>query len=201
MIYGAPYWSDRDRFYIQENNPTEQLLRKRKEEESWLESCGPTAAVNCLASLGYDLTITCPGPYKPQPEEVLMDFFNDPRNYDVLEKIRVDVLDVHPGNRIPQFYPYAVKQVFGAVGTFAWVSAFKKIVQYLKRNYAVQLTLIDPGHYIAVVAYDDSTEEIIYNDPWPSSRSDDDGFNRRMDAETFQSNVKNYAIIYYGRKM
>lgn len=201
MIHGVPHWNDRDRFYSQENNPTEELLRKRK-EESWLESCGPSAAVNCLAALDYNLNIYCPGPYKPQPEEVLMDFFNDPRNYKKLEIIRRDTDPVSfPGNRIPQWYPYAVKEVFGALGQFLFTSGIEITISALKKGYAVQLCLIEPGHFIAAVAYDDSTQEIIYNDSWPSRWTDGNGFNRRMSAEEFDKTIKRYVIIYMGRKV
>ncbi len=196
MIHGAKFWDDRELYYVQTNNPSEQLLKKR-EEEGWLESCGPTAAINCLAALGYILNVYCPGSYKPQPEEILMDFFNDPRNYDELEKIRHDVDPVSfPGNRIPQYYPYAVQQVFNAIGTFVWLSGFERIVQYLTHGYAAQLCLVDPGHYIAAVAYDDTTNEIIYNDSWPDRFPDRNGYHRHMGPEEFRNNVKKFAIVY-----
>ncbi len=196
MIHGAKFWADPDKYYCQTNNPTEQLLKKRK-GEGWLESCGPTAAVNCLAAFGYNLKIYCPGPYKPQPEEVLMDFFNDPRNYEELEKIRHDVDPVSfPGNRIPQLYPFAVKQVFNADGTFVWLSSFRKLAAYLKLGCAAQICLVEPGHFIAVVAYDNKTDEIIFNDSWPDRFADGNGFNRRLDIDEFDRNVKKFAIIY-----
>lgn len=200
MIHGAPFWNDRGRiFFSQENNPTEQLLKKRK-NKGWLESCGPTAAVSCLAALDYDLNVCCPGSYKPQPEEILMDFFNDPRNYAAFEKIRRDTDPISfPGNRIPQWYPHAVKEVFGAVGDFVFTNEIGVTISALKKAHAVMLCLIEPSHFIAAVAYDDETKEIIYNDSWPSRWSDGNGFNRRMNEEDFEKNVKNYVIIYMGR--
>ncbi len=196
MIHGTRFATDRDRYYIQTNNPTEQLLKKR-EGEGWLESCGPSAAVNCLATLGYDLVILCPGVYKPQPEEVLMDFFNDPKNYAKFAEIRKDLDPVSfPGNRVPQWYPYAVQQVFAATASFVWGSELEKITQFLKRGFAVQLCLKKPGHYIAVVAYDDETNELIFNDSWPDRFPDKNGFNRRMGADEYKRNVKPWAILY-----
>jgi len=196
MIHGAKYSNDPSRFYSQTNNPTEQLLKKR-EEGGWLESCGPTGALNCLAALGYALTILCPGIYKPQPEEVLMDFFHDPRNYAKFTEIRKDVDPVSfPRNLVPQWYPYAVKQVFGAIGSFVWGSEFEKIVEFLKRGCAVQICLKKPGHYIAVVAYDDETNELIFNDSWPGRFPDGNGFNRRMGVDEYKRNVKPWAILY-----
>ena len=226
MIYGAKFWNDKDRYYRQDNNPSEETLRKdsiedirevekllrangvaeyviglvKKELRGFLESCGPTAAVNCLAALDYNLKILCPGPYRPQPEETLMDFFNNPLNYDALEAIRQDVDPVSsPGNRIPQWYPYAVKEVFGATGVFVWISGYVKTISYLKHGWALQLCLVDPGHYIAAVAYDDESSEIIYNDPWPAGVGGN-GFNQRLNIAEFDRNVKKFAIIYKEQK-
>lgn len=197
MIYGAQYWNDKNKYYIQNNNPTEELLDK-VEGESWLQSCGPTAAINCLSSLGYDLKIKCPGIYEPQPEEVLMDFFNDFVNFEELKKIRHDVdPDELPGNRIPQWYPYAVSQVFGASAVFVWMNDMGRIIISLKKKRAVQLCLKKPGHYIAAVAYDDIKNEIIYNDPWPDRFKDGNGFNKRMNKNEFDENVKDFCIIYF----
>lgn len=197
MIKGAPYWNDRNHYYVQTNNPTETLLKKVRLTD-WLESCGPTAAVNCISALGYDVTITCPGPYRPQPEEVLTDFFNDPVNFEKLERIRQVDDQYLPKNRIPQLYPYAVKKVFGVPARFAWLSDFSDIADCFYIGSTVQLCLENPGHYVAVIAYDEEVDELIYNDPWPDRFPDGNGFNRRMDKTEYQDNVKPYAIIYRG---
>lgn len=201
VIRGARYWEDKDRYFVQTNNPTEELLRKRV-EQSRLESCGPTAAVNCLAVLGCELDVLCPGPWRPQPEEILMDWFQDPRNYERLAAIRQDVNPLAtPGNRVPQYYPFAVADVFGAHADFAWAERFALIGEYLCKGYSLQLCLKNPGHFIAAVAYDDETGEIIYRDPWPERLSDRDGFNRRLDLDEFNSNVRRYVVIYTGGKV
>lgn len=196
MITGAKLWRRRDTYYSQENNPTEAynkaLLDVRVE---WLESCGPTSAVNCLAAMGFSVDIQCPGVYKPQPEEVLMDFFNDPRNGPALDKIR-EVSDDIPENRVPQYYPYGVKQVFGVDAEFRWGLKFQTIVELVGKGHAIQICLKNPGHYIAVVAVDYRTEELIYNDSWPSRFDDRDGFNRRMGRSGYEANVQPYYILY-----
>lgn len=198
MIRGARLWADRDTYYMQANNPTEELLRKRV-EQSRLESCGPTAAVNCLAVLGYDLRVSCPGPWRPQPEEILMDWFHDPRNYEKLAAVRQDINPLQtPGNRVPQYYPPAVADVFGARADFAWVDRFDLIGEYLCKGYALQICLKNPGHFVAAVAYDDETDEVIYRDPWPDRLPDHNGFNRRLDLDEYTRNIKRYAITYTG---
>ena len=197
MVYGAKKWDNPDTYYSQENNPTEAFLKATVEERAgWLESCGPTAAVNCLAAMGVHLDIVCPGDYRPQPEEVLMDFFNDPRNRDELEEIRN--LDITiPENRVPQFYPYAVMQVFGVSARFEWGVSWGELVSYLKSGHSVQVCLKSPGHYIAVVAYDSDEDVMLYNDPWGSRFADGKGgWHRRLFKQAVAGNLQEYLIVY-----
>ena len=196
MIKGVQFWNDRDCYYTQTNNPTEEILRKRS-DGSWLVSCGPSAAVTCIAAMGHDVEVRCPGAYRPQSEEVLMDFFNDPRNYAALKAARPDTPpEVWHGNEVPQFYPVAVQAVFGVSAAFRWFRDFGRAAVSVQDGKAVQLCLVKPGHYIAVVAYDDEKRELIYNDPWPGRFPDGNGFNRRMGYAEYQANVKPYLIIY-----
>jgi hypothetical protein len=196
MIKGVQFWDKKEFYYTQTNNPTEEILRKRS-SGNWLVSCGPTSAVGCLASMGHDVGVKCPGKYAPQSEEVLMDFFNDPRNYAALKVARPDTPpEVWHGNEVPQFYPVAIPQVFGVNCSFFWGNDFDKIAVYLQTGHAVQLCLVKPGHYIAAVAYDDATREIIYNDPYPERFLDKNGFNRRMGQAECKVNVKPYMIAY-----
>jgi hypothetical protein len=196
MIKGAKFWDDPQRYYTQENNPTESFLKATLDERrEWLESCGPTAAVNCLSVIGANINVICPGEYRPQPEEVLMDFFNDPRNRRDLKSIR-EVSNKIPGNRVPQYYPLAVRKVFGAYANFAWEATLSKVSKYLLDGHAVQLCLKDPGHYIAAVAFDTTAQEIIYNDSWPNRFYNGRGWNIRMGLREFVTNVQPYCIVY-----
>jgi hypothetical protein len=198
MVKGVRFWNEKDCYYTQTNNPTEEILRKRS-DGGWLVSCGPSAAVTCLAAMGFNVYCGCPGDYVPQSEEVLMDFFNDPRNYAALKAARPDTPpDVWHGNEVPQFYPVAVPAVFGVTARFEWGNDYYHMVGYLAEGKAVQLCLVKPGHYIAAVAYDDEKQEIIYNDPWPARFPDGNGFNRRMGRAELTSNVKPFLIVYGG---
>lgn len=195
MIKGVKFWNARDCYFVQTNNPTEEILRKRS-DGVWLVSCGPSAAITCIAAMGFDVEVKTPGDYKPQSEEVLMDFFNDPRNYPALQKVRPETPpDMWHGNEIPQFYPVAVQSVFGVKARFEWTAPFEKVIAELQAGKAVQLCLKNPGHYIAAVAYDDERDEIIFNDPWPGRFKDGNGFNRRLKRVDF-SNVKPFRIVY-----
>jgi len=197
MIKGTEKWSDSDTYYSQSNNPTEAFLKATMGTlKSWLESCGPTAAVNCLAAMGRNLRIECPGAYKPQPEEVLFDYFNDPRNLATLKEIR-DLPESIPENRVPQFYPKAVREVFGRKCEFRWGPTFGNIILHVEDGNAVQLCLKKPGHYIAVIAYDDKEKELIFNDPWGGRFKDGKGgWHRRLTQGEFLTNVQPYYILY-----
>jgi hypothetical protein len=196
-IQGVLKWDDRSTYYTQTNNSVENMLHDMG-VSAYLETCGPTAAVNCLAAMGYDLTITCPGGWVPQPEDILEDFMTDPRNDVDFKKIRADInLDSTPGNRVPQFYPFSVSRVFKATGEFLFGSSFSFVASKVASGHAVQICLKVPGHYLAVVAYDPDTKELIYRDPWPQRVATwaGDGFNRRM-GEIEWANVKGFYIVY-----
>jgi hypothetical protein len=196
MIKGVKFWDNRDYYYTQTNNPTEEILRKRS-DGGWLVSCGPTAAVGCIAAMGHNVYCGCPGGYVPQSEEVLMDYFNDPRNYDALRKARPDTPpEKWHGNEVPQFYSVAVPAVFGVKAEFMYGNDFNKIAAFLEAGRGVQLCLVNPGHYIAAVAYDSAKREIIFNDPWPGRFADKDGFNRRMGEAEVKANVKTFMIVF-----
>jgi len=194
MIIGAKYFNDKNNWYVQTNNPTEEMLRKTG-NKGFLESCGSTTAINCLAPLGYNVEIVCPGSYKPQPEEVLTDWFNDPGNYSKMRRARGNMNPASiPGNRVPQYYEPAVWDVFGVQCKFAWISSNKQIVEYLSKDCAVQVCLKKPGHYIAIVAFDMDKQEFIYNDSWPGRIKTKMGFNDRFKLN--YNNLHNFIIVY-----
>lgn len=196
MILGAQYWETSD-YYSQENNPTEAYNKARLNDRSyWLESCGPTSAINCMAAMGFDLTIKCPGEYKPQPEEVLMDFMNDPRNAELLQGVR-DMGDyVVPENQVPQYYPISVSHVFGVWADFKWGAQPDVLMNHLMASRAVQVCL-KRGHYIALIAYDADRDEFIYNDPWGSYYADGKGGkHRRLTRDEIAADLQPYRIVY-----
>jgi hypothetical protein len=201
----AKFSTDRARLHVQTNNPTEEQLRKDELEEGgevkgWLETCGPTAMVNCLDALGVDIAVATPGGYAPQPEEVASDYFNDPANYPKFHKVRDDLgFDKVQGNRIPNLYPHAAKELFATEAIFFLARSWNEIVSDLLAGYAVQLCLKSPGHFIAAVDYDPTSGEIIYHDSWPA-RTGTDGFRLRMGLAEYEANVQACAIVYTGGK-
>ena len=197
MIRGAKYYNDSTRRYSQDNNPTEEQLRKHG-IKSYLETCGPTAALNCISALGHNTDLdNLPGEVI-QPEEVLSDFLNDPKNYDDLRNIRPSLNPASiPGGRVPQYYPWAVKVLFNVVCEFKWNMTFDSVSFDVSKGKAIQICFENPGHYVAVLAYDDVKDELIYNDPWSGNpMNKNGGFNERLSRREFIDNVKNYFLIY-----
>lgn len=193
MIYGAPRWSNPDTYYSQVNNSVESLLRVVLPGD-WLESCGPTAMASCIDAIGCINTAKL-GKYEPQVEDIITLFLNDPRNN--LAKIR-NVPGI-PGNRVPQYYPFAAKALFNVQSKFVWTGDDADVViDALMRQAAVQLCFKTPGHFVAVVAYDSDKHELIYNDSNATQfKTRGGGFNLRMPIKSF-TRFQGYAIIYEG---
>lgn len=169
MIIGLPRWNEPDAYYSQTNNVVETILVKCKADRR-LETCGPTAAVCILDALGKLPAILTPGGWRPQPEDILAAWFNDPRNYGIMRELRGD-LDpaVVMGNEVPQWYSAAIDCVFDVPAMFYWGNSAAEIIKALQDGQGVMATLKSPGHYIAIVAADMDTGEVIYHDPWPNN--------------------------------
>lgn len=194
-IIGVKEWSNRDHHYSQMNNPEEEILRKAGVKD-WLETCGPTSSVSCMAAMGHDVKCLTPGSFLPQPESVLTGWFNDPRNYKTMEEIRKGTPPMEwMGNRIPQFYPPAVKSVFGVRAEFKYLD-MDGIIIHLSKGHAVQACLVTPGHYIAILAYDKRTKDIIFNDSHITRTGlKNRGFNERIRAKDLD--IHPWTVVYY----
>jgi len=167
MLITLPRALDPDAYYSQTNNVVETILAKCKADRK-LETCGPTAATIIVDALGKLLPIVAPGGWKPQPEDVLAAWFNDPRNYDAMRRARdgIDPASIM-GNEVPQWYPPALAAVFGVRSTFAWGFSFDLVREEIERGLGVLATIKNPGHYIAIVGVDIDRRELLYHDPWP----------------------------------
>lgn len=198
-MIGVKHWNDQSRYHVQTNNAWENNLSKMTGRHV-LETCGPTAAANCMDAMGILPRIVMPGGWEPQAEDVLTLFMADPRNEEDFRKIRPS-LDPHEymGNRVPQYYEYAVREVFGVKANFTWDFGwtFDKTINMLKAGYAVQICMKVPGHYLAVVGYNEDVDMLVYNDSWPQRRGiKNGGFNEIMGRTEFGANVEPFAIWY-----
>ena len=189
---------DKSKFVVQTDNAIENILRKAG-IQLWLETCGPTSAVNCMYFLGHNITILLPGGYMIQPEDALTVWMNDPHNA-VMEAAARQNLDPnnYEDNEIPQYYPVALKAVFGVNAEFAW-SNWTDVTARIKAGQAVMICLKNPGHFLAVVGWDDSTSELIYRDSWPG-RTHSDGFNLRMGLAEFQNNTQGFIVAIHPKE-
>lgn len=197
MIRGLPHWEDRDRYYTQTNNSIEAFNKSSGKTKGWTESCGPTSATTLLAMMGVTVEFATPGGWKPQPEQVLWDYLNDPRNHKKFAAARPNLVPgTYPGNQIPQYYPVAVQEVFGRSGAYREGVTFDAVAAWVSAGKGVQLLLKSPGHFIPAVAFDDDKGELVYHDPFPERFPDGVGFGRRLAKAEFQSNVQAYAVFY-----
>lgn len=197
MIRGLPGWENRDLYYTQSNNSIEAFNKSSGKTKGWTESCGPTSATTLVAMLGTVVEFTTPGGWKPQPEQVLWDYLNDPRNHKKFQAARPNLVPgTYPGNQIPQYYPIAVLEVFGRTAVFKEGVTFEKVAAWVSGGQGVQLLLKVPGHFIPAVAYDEASSELIFHDPYPERFPDKNGFGKRLTRAEFQTNVQSYAVLY-----
>lgn len=191
MIKGCKLWDDRRTFSVQTNNGIETILKNWSGKPTgYLESCGPTSAINILDAMGKPTAIMSAALAFIQPEDFLTVWMNDPKN--------------HPGLGIPkdalvnewaQAYPNAVTKVFGVPCRYLTGQSFEWVSSMVAGGVGVMLCLKTPGHYIAVVAFDNLTNELIYRDPWPG-RTKTDGFNLRMGVKEFTENTKPLCVVF-----
>jgi hypothetical protein len=200
MLIGTKYYNVKSRLWAQEKDGWEQVLQG-------LQLCGPTAASNARATLvdvdegksGFG------GDWVERPADALATFFATPANWPAFQSIRPLPLGWGPGLfvpwEIPQYYEYAIKRVFGLIAKFEY-GTFENIVDYLKQGCAVQLCLVTPGHFISAVAYDDSTQEILFKDPWGQDRwpggnsVPDENGNKRFKELDYRQNINQWFIKY-----
>lgn len=171
MIIGLPRWDDPGAYYSQANNVVESILGKAGVTDR-LETCGPTAAVMLLDAAGKLPEIVTPGGWRPQPEDVLAAWMNDPRNVQAMRLHRADLDPARVmGNRVPQWYAPAISAVFGEKIRAVYRVGFDpfSVRVALEAGRGVMACLINPGHYIAIVAMDTDTGELVYHDPWPGN--------------------------------
>jgi hypothetical protein len=175
-------------------------LTGRTDGAAFLETCGSHSAFNCLMATAQETNayeVVTLGGYSPRTPDLLTDFFNRPSNQAKFSTIIPGVdFDKVFENEYAQLYPYAVEAVFGVSCRYQPSHRFDDIVEYIKAGQAVQIVLITPGHYLAVHAYDDFTDELIYVDPNDRTHPDGQWFNVRMPRATHDTNVKPHIIVY-----
>jgi hypothetical protein len=167
----------------------------------WLETCGSHTAVNLVLATRKDpeallRSLKLPGGGSVRPPDLLTIWMNTPQNRAKLLAARPHLdPDAYLGNEIPQYYPPAIAEVFGAICIYRESCVWETLISLLQQHAGVQLCLIDPGHYIGAVSYDEGTGEIIYIDPHPP-RQPGDWKNVHMSKAEYQRNVKPFIVVY-----
>lgn len=119
------------------------------------------------------------GTHRIQPEDWLAEFFRDPKNFAEFMKIRPLDLRIYPPERVPQYHPLAVQQIFGLQSMFSWGTTFDLIASLIAPNRSVELCLKSPGHYVLANAFENG--KIGFKDPapevvhWKAETLDSDG--------------------------
>jgi hypothetical protein len=179
---------------VQTNNSVEAILRKSG-VSVWLETCGPTSATIAAEVTGHSVDVHLPGGGTIQGEDALAVWMNDPTNVSILKLARPDIdPTAYMDNEIIQFYPVALKIVFGAHAEVRLGAKFDDVAAASCGGAAVMIHLNKPRHYLCVVAVDEASGALIYRDPWPA-RTGTDGFNLRMTREEFAANVQDSIVI------
>lgn len=201
MIIGCKYWDDRDRFYTQENNSTEELLKKLG-FKNYLETCGSSMVTNCCMSI--EGTSYKFEELRIQPEDLVTALLNNSHNYGELQKYRPNLdPSEYPGNRIPQYHPYAAEHIFGIKAEYLEMNGFNSdfVKSKLEIGCSIGACYKKPGHFISIVAYDATTDEFITKDSWRSTIKDGtNGFLRRIPKNWIKTNIQNYCIVFYPNK-
>lgn len=124
MVRGLIHWQDRNRYSTQTNNSIEAFHKAEGKTRGWTESCGPTSATTLLDMMGVVVEMGTPGGWRPQPEQVLWDYLNDPRNYPKFAQARPNLVPgaVPPGRcpetRFPSDTPRPSRRSSAAAASF-----------------------------------------------------------------------------------
>jgi len=192
---------------VQTNNTVEHLYKvlinqlKRKYPDaniknSYLETCGDSAAVNCIIAVDSDPIISCPGGYRPQSDCLLAEYHNDPNNFIKFKKLGYSPYDIQ-NNRVFSTYPIAVKEVFNKHCERFCYQKWENIIDFLKAGQSIQLCLKNPGHYIAVIgATKDKEIKLDCIDSWPK-RTGSHLF--QLAQKEYEENTYETCVVYYDK--
>lgn len=182
--------------FTQKNNVPETFLKKIL-NKIFYETCGNTSATIACFMMALEIQGLHPvkdDRWQCQPEDYLFLYLNDSNNYKQFLKDRPN-LDPknYPGNRVPQYYPEAIKQVFKMDAIFTWSAGKEYWIKEIRAKNVVQICLEKPGHYRVLHNYDTETDEFIYADPLY-------GFYKRIKAAEQVANNKGFSIVVYNQR-
>lgn len=202
-----------DNYHTQENNPTEELIKKlRKEDNStkgYLYSCGASAAATTIKNLGYgkEYNIYAPSGRELPLDETIFDWFNNSNNYSLLRDARENISpEDYIGSTIPQYYPDMFWDLFKIKAEFNYSNGFfrKYAKDLLSKNIAIMACFKNPGHWITIKGIDIINSMIAYDDPWsrnywPPELAGTSPITRRIGIEKFLANSAGFYVAIWGK--
>ena len=215
MISGARNWARTDLFYAQAkkdavgniipNSSVEEMLYKDDVQDMgatnrnlWLETCGFHAVTNADVSRLKDpdtfekyLRDTFKGLRFP---DLLTNLANTPQYYLRLRLARPG-LDPHVfnGSEVPQYHGPVLEELVGHKSEFQMSLSWSDAVKLVRGGASLVKCLINPGHYIALVAFDDIKQEFIALD---SRAYIEDNWCSRYGFTAYTTNMRSFADIF-----
>jgi hypothetical protein len=134
-----------------------------------LESCGPHAAVNALMAVHPDpasVVVGAPGgTAQIRLPDYLCVWLNTPSQLPRFSNIVGTDLTDKLANEYRVLYATVMLEVFGSPCQFINTHTKDSALGFLKAGKALQVALVNPKHYVTIVAYDETTDEFVYVDP------------------------------------
>jgi len=165
----------------------------------WLETCGSQSLVNGKVAVGRSVDVVFPTGRKVRSPDAVTVVLNDRGYYDELRKVRndpqTDLPTHYMGNEIAQYLAWAGHSLFEGGAEFQWLKDFNKVADIVSQGCAVEISLLSPLHFLVVVAFDETTNELIYVDPAPYRHPNGDWYKARMAIDEYNKTVNQFSII------
>jgi len=183
----------KDQYYNQTNNAQVELIKDYTGQKKFI-ACGPESLAMALDIAGWDMSVFTPG---EQPGDSLLMVYHNPLNLKIFNQERKLDYDKWPPNEIPQLMGPVTELVFGERAAFFHSAGlnFQTIKDAINEGFPLVVSGNFPagGHYVTVKGYDDDKgPQVIFNDPFPPQWPDNNGYNRHMSWEEFDTIVSPY---------
>lgn len=199
MIKGIAKWDDPSIRYDQTRNATEAIIRKILAENNvstgFLESCGMGASNCLLEGLEYltnEHYFTYPTGETIQMDDAGMMWVND----DKRGKYYFEM-----DNRYFDPYIDYARKCFDCAAFLNNCTTWNVAREFLSCGHGLQVCLKKPGHWIALVAYDNENNEIVYYDSWGGRPGLKNGGTLERMLKTEWNNVQSTVIVYPKREV
>ncbi len=165
---------------------TLKLLSRYNVNAGNLVSCGASTCACLAEGMGWLKPEDYPqiNGKSIQFDDYIMAYMNDPRNWFTTDPLVFD-------NEIIKNYVKLIKDLFNKEAMYRRDLNFENVAANLCIGQGVQLCMIDPGHFVAAIAYDHSDNSIIYLD----SRKLPGTIYKKFYPADFD-NIMSYGIVY-----